>query len=134
MLELRIPTERVSPITRFTLPACRAHYPREPNRGACRLLARSCCLPQMHGGSAFALDLSRPAQASIALRPAGSLDRLTAAFVTRLRSNRLPSQTARQLPDQSTIIRMESTSIGKARLRGARASSLSNCYGGRTGL
>jgi hypothetical protein len=32
-------------------------------------------LPQMAGGSASALSLSRPAQASIALRPAGSLSR-----------------------------------------------------------
>ena len=55
------------PITRFTLPACCAHYPGEPNRGARRLLACSCCLPQIHGGSAFALDLSRPARALIAV-------------------------------------------------------------------
>jgi hypothetical protein len=32
-------------------------------------------LPQMAGGSASALSLSRPAQASLALRPAGSLSR-----------------------------------------------------------
>src|SRR5262249_15089869 len=34
---------------------------------------RSRGLPQMAGGSASALSLSRPAQASLALRPAGSL-------------------------------------------------------------
>jgi hypothetical protein len=123
MLEMRPPTERVSPDYRFTLPACCAHYPGEPNRGSRRLLACSRSLPQLHGGSAFALDLSRPARALIALRPAGSLDRLSAAFVTRLQSNQLPGQTARQLPDQSTIFRMESTSAGKTRLRGARAAS-----------
>jgi hypothetical protein len=33
-------------------------------------------LPQMAGGSASALSLSRPAQASLALRPAGLLSRL----------------------------------------------------------
>ena len=33
-------------------------------------------LPQMEGGSASALSLSRPAQASLTLRPAGSLNRL----------------------------------------------------------
>jgi len=32
-------------------------------------------LPQMAGGSASALSLSRPAQASLTLRPAGSLSR-----------------------------------------------------------
>ena len=41
-------------------------------------------LPQMAGGSASALSLSRPAQASLTLRPAGSLSRPQATFVTRL--------------------------------------------------
>src|SRR6266700_3472639 len=45
------------------------------SRCACRLLPRSYRLPQMAGGSASALSLSRPAQASLALRPAGSLSR-----------------------------------------------------------
>jgi hypothetical protein len=61
------------PITCLSFPACHAHYPSEPNRGARRLPACSCCLPQIHGGSAFAMDLSRPAQALIALQPAGLL-------------------------------------------------------------
>jgi hypothetical protein len=39
------------------------------------LLPRSCSLPQMAGGSASALSLSRPAQASLALQPTGSLSR-----------------------------------------------------------
>ncbi len=38
-----------------------------------RLLPRSRGLPQMPGGSAATLSLSRPAQASLALRPVGSL-------------------------------------------------------------
>ncbi len=42
-----------------------------------------------------------------------------AAFVTRLQSVRLLVQTARQLPDQSTTIRVESSSTGDTRLRGA---------------
>ena len=45
-----------------------------PN-GAYRLLPRSYSLPQMAGGSASALSLSRPARASHALRPTGSLSR-----------------------------------------------------------
>src|SRR6266851_2907019 len=64
------------PITRTTFPTCRAHYPGGSNGCACRLLARSCSLPQMAGGSASALSLSRPAQASLTLRPAGLLNRL----------------------------------------------------------
>ena len=40
-------------------------------------------------------------------------------FVTRLRSRQLPSETARQLPDLSTIIRVEPSSTDDSRLRGA---------------
>ena len=68
-------TDGSPPITRTTFPTCRAHYPGGSSGCACRLLPRSCSLPQMAGGSASALSLSRPAQASLALRPAGSLSR-----------------------------------------------------------
>jgi len=40
-------------------------------------------------------------------------------FVTRLRSRQLPSETARQLPDLSTIIRVEPSSTDDSRLQGA---------------
>src|SRR5712671_6930917 len=40
-------------------------------------------------------------------------------FVTRLQPSQLSGQTARQLPDLSTIIRVESSSTGVSRLRGA---------------
>jgi hypothetical protein len=63
------------PVTRTTFPTCRAHYPGGSSGCACRLLPRSRGLPQMAGGSASALSLSRPAQASLTLRPAGSLSR-----------------------------------------------------------
>ena len=42
-----------------------------------------------------------------------------ATFVARLRPSQLPDQAARQLPDLSTIIRVESSSTGVSRLRGA---------------
>ena len=64
------------PITRNTFPTCRAHYPGGSSGCACRLLPRSCCLPLSTGGSASALSLSRPAQASLTLRPARLLNRL----------------------------------------------------------
>jgi hypothetical protein len=64
------------PITRTTFPTCRAHYPGGSSGCACRLLPHSCSLPQMAGGSASALSLSRPAQASLTLRPAELLSRL----------------------------------------------------------
>src|ERR1700693_5829789 len=64
------------PITRIIFPTCRAHYPGGSSGCSCRLLPRSRGLPQMAGGSASALSLSRPAQASLTLRPAGLLSRL----------------------------------------------------------
>jgi hypothetical protein len=63
------------PITRTTCPTCRAHYPGGLRGCACRFLPHACSLPQMAGGSASALSLSRPARASLTLRPAGSLSR-----------------------------------------------------------
>jgi hypothetical protein len=76
-------------------------------------------LPQMAGGSASALTLSRPAQASLALWPAGSLSHPKVTFVTRLRPDQLPGRAARQLPDLSTIIRVEPSSTDDSRRQGA---------------
>ena len=42
-----------------------------------------------------------------------------ATFVTRLRSSQSPGQTARQLPDPSTLIRVEPSSTRETRLQGA---------------
>ena len=42
-----------------------------------------------------------------------------ATFVTRLQPGQLPSRAARQLPDLSTIIRVEPSSTDDSRLRGA---------------
>lgn len=46
-----------------------------------------------------------------------------AAFVTRLQPCRLPDRTARQLPDQSTTLWVESSSTSDPRLQGARSKS-----------
>jgi hypothetical protein len=103
------------PITRTTFPTCRAHYPGGSNGCACRLLPRSCSLPQMAGGSASALSLSRPAQAShvtarrIAQPPRGDLCHEAPALpVTR------PSRSS-----ATGSIDVESSSTGDPRLRGA---------------
>src|ERR1700688_3859532 len=48
--------------------------------GACRFLPHSHGLPRLTGGSASTTSLSRPAQASLALRPARSLARPMADF------------------------------------------------------
>src|SRR5208337_339463 len=63
------------PITRITLPPCHAHYPDGSNGCICRLLPRPPGLPRCSGGSASISSLSRPAQALLTLRPAGSLTR-----------------------------------------------------------
>src|SRR5262249_11753080 len=83
------------PITRTTFPTCRAHYPGGLSGCTCRLLPRLRSLPELAGGSASALSLSRPARASLALRPTGSLSHPTAAFVTRRQDSQLPDQAAR---------------------------------------
>jgi hypothetical protein len=46
-----------------------------------------------------------------------------AVFVTRLQPCRLPDRAARQLPDQSTTLWVDSSSTGDPRLRGARSST-----------
>ena len=68
------------PITRITIPTCRVHYPGGPNKCMCRLLPCRRGLPHFGGGSASALTLSRHSQASLALRPAGSLDHPTSIW------------------------------------------------------
>src|SRR3954471_23076032 len=61
------------PITQTTFPTCRAHYPGGSNRCTCRLLPCPRGLPRITGGSASTTSLSRPAQASLTLQPAGLL-------------------------------------------------------------
>ena len=64
------------PITRSTFPTCRAQYPDGPER--VRLSVASPLhsgLPRFSGRSASITSLSRPAQASLALRPVGLLNR-----------------------------------------------------------
>ena len=54
-----------------------------------------------------------------------------AAFVARLQPSQLPDQAARQLPDLSTIFRVESSSTGVSRPRGTLPSTdLSECNNG----
>jgi hypothetical protein len=67
--------EWASPVTRSTFPTCRAHYPGGSDRCICRLLPCPRGLPRYSGGSASASSLSRPAQASLTLRPTGLLNR-----------------------------------------------------------
>ena len=77
-LTLRVTTPRpewASPVTRPTFPTCHAHYPGGSDRCMCRLPPCPRGLPRYSGGSASASSLSRPAQASLTLSPAGLLSR-----------------------------------------------------------
>ena len=84
------------PLARSPVSTCRAHYPGGPVQVRRGCFPRSCCLPRTPGGSASTTSLSRPAQASFALRPVELLARRRRtrpsqrqAFVAGLRSSRL---------------------------------------------
>src|ERR1700730_2400351 len=88
------------PITRTTLPTCRTHYPGGSRGCACRLLPHTCGLPQMTGGSASALELSRPAQASLCYGPS---DRSAAQGRFRRRAPTQPVTRPGRLPASGPI-------------------------------
>jgi len=107
------------PITRTTFPTCRAHYPSGSSGCACRLLPTPVgAFPKWQEGQhphCHFRGLHR--LHSVTARRIAQPPKVT--FVTRLQPSQLPGQTARQLPDLSTIIRVESSSTGVSRLRGA---------------
>ncbi len=107
------------PITRIILPTCRAHYPGGLSGCACRLLPRS--LRPSPNGRRVGIHI-------VTFKACSGFTHVTArwiaqppkaTFVTRLQPCRLPSRAARQLPDQSTTLWMESSSTDNPRLRGA---------------
>ena len=114
------------PITRTTFPTCRAHYP----GGLCgcmrRLLPHACSLPHMTGGSASALSLSRPAQASLTLRPIGSLSRPRRPLSRGSSPAGHPAKPLVSYSDSSTSIRVEPSSTRETRQQGAHGDSLLN--------
>src|SRR5215217_5043284 len=108
------------PLTRITLPTCRAPYPGGSRRVPASIaspLTRPSPFPRRVGIRIFTFEASsgftRVTARWIAQPP-------TAAFVTRLRPGQLPGQAARQLPDQSTTLWVEPSSTGDPRRRGAR--------------
>ena len=76
----------------------------------------------MENGVKYMLDFKGPIQGLLRLHSV-TAHRIAqppkAAFVTRLQPCQLPGRAARQLPDQSTILRVESSSTSDPRLRGA---------------
>jgi hypothetical protein len=115
----RPPTGRVSPVTRITFPACRAHYPGGSRRVRLSIaspLTRPSPLCRRVGIRTSTFEacsgFTRVTARRIARPP-------KATFVTRLRSSRSPDQTARQLPEQPTTLWVEPPSTGDPRHRGA---------------
>ena len=115
-----LPSPRwVSPVSRITFPTCCAHYPGGSNGCSCRLLPPSVQpspLCRRVGIRDFTFEacsgFTRVTARRVARPP-------KAAFVTRLRSSQLPNRTARQLPDLSTTIWVDSSSTGYPCLFGA---------------
>ena len=108
------------PMTRITLPTCRAPYPGGSRRVPVSIaspLTRPSPFPRRVGIRIFTFEacsgFTRVTARWIAQPP-------KAAFVTRLQPSQLPDQTARQLPEQSTTLRVEPSSTGDTRRRGAR--------------
>src|SRR4051795_11728180 len=107
------------PMTRITLPACRAPYPggsRRVHVSIASPLTRPSPFPRRVGIRIFTFEacsgFTRVTARWMAQPP-------KAAFVTRLRPSQLPDQAARQLPEQSTTLRVEPSSTGDTRRRGA---------------
>src|SRR3954447_26081736 len=115
----RPPTGRVSPVTRITFPACRAHYPggsRRVHLSIASPLTRPSPLCRRVGIRTSTFEACSGFTHVTARRIARPPK---ATFVTRLRSSRSPDQTARQLPEQSTTLWVEPSSTGGPRHRGA---------------
>ena len=110
------------PITRITLPTCRAHYPGGSERVHASIAspsARPSPLFRRVGIHIFTFEacsgFTHVTARWIAQPPKGG-------FCHEARTGQSPSQTARQLPDQSTTLWVESSSTGEIRLRNARNS------------
>src|SRR3954449_10046959 len=107
------------PITRITLPTCRAQYPGGSRRVPVSIaspLTRPSPFPRRVGIRNFSFEtcsgFTRVTARWIAQPP-------KAAFVTRLRPDQLPDQAARQLPEQSTTLWVDPSPTGDTRRRGA---------------
>src|SRR5215218_4086583 len=115
------------PMTRITLPTGRAPYPggsRRVHVSIASPLTRPSPFPRRVGIRIFTFEacsgFTRVTARWIAQPP-------KAAFVTRLQPSQLPDQAAHQLPEQSTTLRVEPSSTGDTRRRGALGNSGSTC-------
>ena len=107
------------PITRTTFPTCRAHYPGGSKRVRVSI-ASPLVQPSPNGRRVGIRIVTFEACSGFTHVTARRIAQPPkAAFVTRLQPCRLPGRTARQLPDQSTTLWVESSSTSDPRLRGA---------------
>lgn len=92
-------------------------------------------LPRISGGSASATSLSRPAQASLTLRPAGSLNRPRRPLSQGFGAAGYPAGPLASYQIKPTTVWMEPSSTGDARRLGAprspgsRTGSIRTCQG-----
>jgi len=107
-------TDRASRVATIPLfHACRRHYPGGTGRCARRSLPAGGSLPRDVGGSASALQVSRPAQRSLALRPACSLSRPRRPVASEcFRPCRYLHHPPRLLPAGATVAGRDSHPLG----------------------
>jgi hypothetical protein len=111
------------PITRTTFPTCRAHYPGGSSGRTCRLLP-PLMQPSPNGRRVGIRIVTFEACSGFTHVTARRIAQPPkATFVTRLQPFRSPGRAARQLPDQSTILWVDSSSTSDSRLRGALPNS-----------
>jgi hypothetical protein len=111
---------RASHVARRTMHPCRSHYPGGPRRVRVSVAsAADTSLPRNSGGSASTSSLSRPAQDSLALRPVRLLISQMETLSPQLRRRGRPRRRAGSYRVEPTITRVDLSSTGPPRLRGA---------------
>ena len=109
------------PMTRITLPTCRAHYP-----GGTEQVQQSIASPSraafagLPAGRLPRHTFSRPARASLALRPARSLNRPRRPLSRGSDTAGYPAAPLASYQSKSTTLWVEPSSTGVPRRRGAR--------------
>jgi hypothetical protein len=113
------PMTGLPPITRTTFPTCRAHYP--GGSSGCRVSIASPLMQPSPNGRRVGIRISTfeacSGFAHVTARRIAQPPKAT--FVARLRPGQSPGRAARQLPELSTIIRVEPSSTDDSHLRGA---------------
>src|SRR3979411_946592 len=107
------------PITRTTFPTCRAHYP-GGSSGCAVSIASPLTRPSPNGRRVGIRIVTFEACSGFTHVTARRIAQPPkATFATRPHPFRFPGRAARQLPDQSTTLWVESSSTDDSRLRGA---------------